>query len=142
MAQQKSSRAVFDSLLAKTHVQHALIQPDGRHNEIPGVSQVPVGMALPPLARWVGSHCPTTNTRCCAQALAALLFLCATPDRLEAAYASMKDDLLPWEPSPRSIADEETKERFLGDARHVPPIPPTLFRPPLTNPPLDSNAPT
>ncbi|KAK3896926.1 hypothetical protein C8A05DRAFT_39528 [Staphylotrichum tortipilum] len=83
---QKSSRAVFDSLLTKTHVQHALIQPDGRHNEIPG-------------------------------ALATLLFLGATPDRLEAAYASIKDDLGPWEPSPRSIADEETKERFLGDAR-------------------------
>lgn len=34
----QGSRAVFDSLLAKTHVQHALVQPDGRHNEFPTVS--------------------------------------------------------------------------------------------------------
>ncbi|KAK0625331.1 hypothetical protein B0T17DRAFT_270311 [Bombardia bombarda] len=32
---QHESRAVFDSLLAKTHVEHALLQPDGRHNDIP-----------------------------------------------------------------------------------------------------------
>ena len=32
-------RPVFDSLLAKTHVQHALVQPDGRHNEFLTVSQ-------------------------------------------------------------------------------------------------------
>jgi len=31
------SRTGFDSLLAKTHVQHALIQPDGRHNDVPTV---------------------------------------------------------------------------------------------------------
>ncbi|KAK3290736.1 uncharacterized protein B0H64DRAFT_447025 [Chaetomium fimeti] len=29
------SRTVLDSLLAKTHVQHALVQLDGRHNELP-----------------------------------------------------------------------------------------------------------
>ncbi|KAK3321653.1 hypothetical protein B0H66DRAFT_618640 [Apodospora peruviana] len=32
---QQVSRTVFDSLLAKTHVEHALIQPDERHNNIP-----------------------------------------------------------------------------------------------------------
>ncbi|KAK4124604.1 hypothetical protein N657DRAFT_572047 [Parathielavia appendiculata] len=31
------SQAVFDSLLAKTHVQHALVQGDGRRNEVPAV---------------------------------------------------------------------------------------------------------
>ncbi|KAK3305743.1 uncharacterized protein B0T15DRAFT_485295 [Chaetomium strumarium] len=31
----QGSRAVFDSLLAQTHVQHALLQPDDRYNEIP-----------------------------------------------------------------------------------------------------------
>jgi hypothetical protein len=30
----------------------------------------------------------------------------------------MKSDLAPWEPSPRSISDEETRSRFLGDARY------------------------
>jgi hypothetical protein len=29
----------------------------------------------------------------------------------------MKDDIVPWEPSPRGISDEETKSRFLGDTR-------------------------
>ncbi|AEO68068.1 uncharacterized protein THITE_2145306 [Thermothielavioides terrestris NRRL 8126] len=33
----QGSRAAFDSLLAKAHVQHALLQPDGSHNDIPGV---------------------------------------------------------------------------------------------------------
>ncbi|KAK3376649.1 hypothetical protein B0T24DRAFT_677529 [Lasiosphaeria ovina] len=32
---QHQSRAAFDSLLVKTHVQHALLQPDGRHNDTP-----------------------------------------------------------------------------------------------------------
>ncbi|KAK1757250.1 oxidoreductase AflY [Echria macrotheca] len=32
---QQVSRAAFDGLLTKTHVQHALIQPDGRHNDVP-----------------------------------------------------------------------------------------------------------
>ncbi|GAB1317604.1 Oxidoreductase AflY [Madurella fahalii] len=32
---QQGSRAAFDSLLAKTHVQHALVQPGGQHNDIP-----------------------------------------------------------------------------------------------------------
>ncbi|KAK0725326.1 hypothetical protein B0H67DRAFT_641768 [Lasiosphaeris hirsuta] len=32
---QQQSRPVFDALLAKTHVQHALIQPDGVHNDAP-----------------------------------------------------------------------------------------------------------
>ncbi|KAK0612660.1 hypothetical protein B0T17DRAFT_544229 [Bombardia bombarda] len=31
---QHESRAVFDSLLARTHVEHALLQPEDRHNEI------------------------------------------------------------------------------------------------------------
>jgi hypothetical protein len=35
---QQISRTVFDGLLAKTHVQHALIQPDGRHNDVPTVT--------------------------------------------------------------------------------------------------------
>lgn len=30
----------------------------------------------------------------------------------------MKGDLAPWEPSPRSISDEEAKSRFLGDGRY------------------------
>ncbi|KAK5662580.1 hypothetical protein OQA88_8493 [Cercophora sp. LCS_1] len=34
MAQQ-SSRSEFDRLLAKTHVEHALIQSSGRHNDVP-----------------------------------------------------------------------------------------------------------
>jgi len=34
---QGTSRSVFDSLLAKTHIEHALIQPDGGHNDIPTV---------------------------------------------------------------------------------------------------------
>ncbi|KAK3384955.1 hypothetical protein B0H63DRAFT_522306 [Podospora didyma] len=32
---QQVSRAALDTLLAKTHVQHALLQPDGRHNDTP-----------------------------------------------------------------------------------------------------------
>lgn len=34
---QQASRSAFDSLLTRTHVQHALIQPDGRHNDVPTV---------------------------------------------------------------------------------------------------------
>lgn len=34
---QPSSQATFNSLLTKTHVQHALIQPGGRHNDLPTV---------------------------------------------------------------------------------------------------------
>lgn len=34
---QPSSQAAFNSLLTKTHVQHALIQPGGRHNDLPTV---------------------------------------------------------------------------------------------------------
>ncbi|KAK0611590.1 hypothetical protein B0T14DRAFT_441322 [Immersiella caudata] len=34
---QQISRTVFDGLLAKTHVQHALIQPNGRHNDLPTI---------------------------------------------------------------------------------------------------------
>jgi hypothetical protein len=30
----------------------------------------------------------------------------------------MKGDLAAWEPSPRGIADEEAKSRFLGDVRY------------------------
>lgn len=36
MGQRKSS-LVFDNLLAKSHVGHALRQPDGRRNEVPMV---------------------------------------------------------------------------------------------------------
>ncbi|KAL2137137.1 hypothetical protein VTI74DRAFT_8769 [Chaetomium olivicolor] len=36
MLTQQGARSAFDKLLAKTHVQHALLQPDGRYNEIPG----------------------------------------------------------------------------------------------------------
>ncbi|EAQ83315.1 hypothetical protein CHGG_09719 [Chaetomium globosum CBS 148.51] len=35
----QESRAVLDSLLTKTHVQHALVQSDGRHNELPSVRE-------------------------------------------------------------------------------------------------------
>ena len=42
-------RTVFDRLLAKTHVQHALIQPDGRHNEFPSVSHDATMPAVPRL---------------------------------------------------------------------------------------------
>ncbi|KAK4242871.1 hypothetical protein C8A03DRAFT_39819 [Achaetomium macrosporum] len=82
----RDSRSVFDSLLAQTHVQYALLLPDDRHNEIPS-------------------------------ALATLLFLGEAPETLQTAYNIMKDDTAPWEPSPMSIADEETKSRFLGDIR-------------------------
>lgn len=34
---QQNSRPVFDSKLTKSHVEHALIQQDGRHNDIPTV---------------------------------------------------------------------------------------------------------
>ncbi|KAK4203582.1 hypothetical protein QBC40DRAFT_316332 [Triangularia verruculosa] len=34
---QQTSRPVFDSKLTKSHVEHALIQQDGRHNDIPTV---------------------------------------------------------------------------------------------------------
>jgi hypothetical protein len=37
MMAQPSSQATFNSLLTKTHVQHALIQPGGRHNDLPTV---------------------------------------------------------------------------------------------------------
>ncbi|KAK4096749.1 hypothetical protein N658DRAFT_480080 [Parathielavia hyrcaniae] len=86
MTDPAASRAVFDSLLAKTHVQHALIQGGDRHNELP-------------------------------TALATVFFLDAGPDRLQATYDSMKGSIAPWKPSPGSIADEETKEQFLGDVR-------------------------
>lgn len=51
MMTKQGSRAVFDSLLAKTHVQHALVQPDGRHNEFPAVS-----------LRQFSCHCSRANT--------------------------------------------------------------------------------
>ena len=35
--EQPNSQATFTSLLTKTHVQHALIQQDGRHNDLPTV---------------------------------------------------------------------------------------------------------
>ena len=67
--------------------------------------------------------------RLTSQALATLFLLDGTSDRLQATYDWMKGDLAPWEPSPRSIPDEDTRSRFLGDARHEPP--PVL---PLLNP--------
>ncbi|KAL2144705.1 hypothetical protein VTI28DRAFT_8643 [Corynascus sepedonium] len=79
-------RTAFDHLLAKSHVQHALVQPDGRYNDIPS-------------------------------SLATLLLVDGSPDHLQGAYNSIKCGLSPWEPSPRSIADEESKKRFLGDVR-------------------------
>ena len=117
-------RTVFDRLLAKTHVQHALIQPDGRHNEFPSVSQDATLAAVPRLT---------------SQALATLFLLDGMPDRLQATYDGMKGDLSPWEPSPRSIPDEDTRSRFLGDARHERPLIPPL---PLSNSLPDSNAPS
>ncbi|KAK0721415.1 hypothetical protein B0T21DRAFT_386287 [Apiosordaria backusii] len=38
---QQTSRPVFDSKLTKTHVEHALIQQDGRHNDIPTTASTP-----------------------------------------------------------------------------------------------------
>lgn len=38
MMTNQGSRTVLDSLLAKTHVQHALVQSAGGHNELPSVS--------------------------------------------------------------------------------------------------------
>jgi hypothetical protein len=99
----QGSRVVFDNLLAKTHVQHALVQLDGRYNELPAVSP-PRARILPP--------------KLTIQDLATLLFLDETPDRLQATYSSVKRDLAPWKPSPRNIADEESKARFLGDVRY------------------------
>ncbi|KAK4231962.1 oxidoreductase AflY [Podospora fimiseda] len=32
---QQTSRAVFDGVLTKTHVEHALVQQDGQHNDLP-----------------------------------------------------------------------------------------------------------
>ncbi|KAK4157693.1 hypothetical protein C8A00DRAFT_29378 [Chaetomidium leptoderma] len=86
MTETQEPRVVFDRLLAKTHVQHALVQPGGRYNEIPS-------------------------------ALATLLFLDEEPCRFQATYDSMKGEMAPWGPSPRSIADEEAKSQFLGDDR-------------------------
>jgi hypothetical protein len=41
MMAERVSRAVFDGLLAKTHVQHALVQLDGQYNQLPSVSLRP-----------------------------------------------------------------------------------------------------
>jgi hypothetical protein len=41
---QQESRLVYDSLLTKTHVGHALRQADGRHNEVPIVCEVPTSL--------------------------------------------------------------------------------------------------
>jgi hypothetical protein len=100
----QGSRVIFDNLLAKTHVQHALVQLDGQYNELPAVSPQRARIRPPKL----------TTT----QDLATLLFLDETPDRLQATYSSVKRDLAPWKPSPRNIADEESKARFLGDVRY------------------------
>lgn len=43
---QNISRAAFDGLLAKTHVEHALIQPNDGHNDIPTVSAQPATHTL------------------------------------------------------------------------------------------------
>jgi len=32
---QQNSRVVFDGVLTKTHVEHALVQQDGQHNDLP-----------------------------------------------------------------------------------------------------------
>lgn len=39
---QERVRSVFDRLISKTHVEHALIQPNGQHNDIPPVSIFPI----------------------------------------------------------------------------------------------------
>ncbi|KAK1831215.1 hypothetical protein QBC39DRAFT_372098 [Podospora conica] len=83
---QPSTQATFNSLLTKTHVQHALIQPDGRHNDLP-------------------------------TGLATLLFLNSSPGELQAVYETESASLGAWTPSPRSITDETTRTRFLGDTR-------------------------
>ncbi|CAP64570.1 uncharacterized protein PODANS_5_8450, partial [Podospora anserina S mat+] len=49
---QQNSRPVFDSKLIKSHVEHALIQQDGRHNDIPTAS------TPGPHPRAAVSHCP------------------------------------------------------------------------------------
>jgi hypothetical protein len=56
---QQVSRLAFDSFLTKTHVQHALIQPDGRHNDIPTVSMPTCTQAMGVLVRLtLGRHSP------------------------------------------------------------------------------------
>lgn len=47
MMTNQGSKTVLDSLLAKTHVQHALVQLDGRHNELPSVSASHHGIIRP-----------------------------------------------------------------------------------------------
>ncbi|KAL2171451.1 hypothetical protein VTG60DRAFT_2858 [Thermothelomyces hinnuleus] len=82
----REPRTIFDGLLAKSHVQHALVQSDGQYNELPFE-------------------------------LTTLIFIGASPDQLRAAYESITRNMAPWEPSARSIADEEAKNCFLADAR-------------------------
>jgi hypothetical protein len=40
MEQQDGSRQRFDKLLTKTHVAYALVQPQGKHNDIPAALAV------------------------------------------------------------------------------------------------------
>jgi hypothetical protein len=47
MMTNQGSRTVLDSLLAKTHVQHALVQSAGEHNELPSVSAYHHGVIRP-----------------------------------------------------------------------------------------------
>lgn len=46
---QERLRAVFDSLVSKTHVTHALIQPDDYHNDIPTVGVQSIICSVAPL---------------------------------------------------------------------------------------------
>src|SRR5437016_50736 len=105
MAQQ-DARAVFDSLLTKTHVRHALYQPGNLRNKVPSVGPL---SPRSPLSCAIVAHQR--------QALATVALLNGASEQLQAVYDRESSGLRSWTLPPGRISDVAARARFLGDVR-------------------------